>query len=354
MSNSLTNIELIDFLLDRNAEQSALFCSPDAGLARRRYRVIHPTEIIVLKCMDGRLNGSVITETPVGILQPIRNIGGQFDLGWPFLGAIIGESVNYAISMKRKVLILVTYHWSKGDDHRGCRGFNYNVEAAKEHALRVKKQIEVIFGKHHSVVYPIMVGIETDEDALVIHGSNGDRLDLAKESNTSEDFLLGKITNLFQDMDEQIISDLLPLVQGNLRHIAKLRKDPREKEEMIHREQIMALGRGFDWLHLLNKVLIIGPYTFDLAEPIETAAKILLNNLTTGVIPKEQGVVLFTSGAYREDTGFEPMLASEKAISMSRFAQMIIEKRVPDLKPFLHTLTGRTNLNTRLFTPVDN
>ncbi len=85
-------------LLDHNREQSAEYCSPDADLWRRKYRIEHPTEIGALKCMDGRLNLAVITQTPPGIIQPFRNLGGQFCLGWPFFQEVIDEWVNYAIS----------------------------------------------------------------------------------------------------------------------------------------------------------------------------------------------------------------------------------------------------------------
>ncbi len=32
--------------------------------------------------MDGRLNGSLFTGTALGIIQPCRNVGGKFNLGW--------------------------------------------------------------------------------------------------------------------------------------------------------------------------------------------------------------------------------------------------------------------------------
>lgn len=32
---------------------------------------------------------SVDTHTPLGIIQPFRNLGGMFDLGWPHLGEVL-------------------------------------------------------------------------------------------------------------------------------------------------------------------------------------------------------------------------------------------------------------------------
>ena len=42
------------------------FTSPDAEGARTLYKSQHPTDICALKCMDGRLNLSIITQTPTG------------------------------------------------------------------------------------------------------------------------------------------------------------------------------------------------------------------------------------------------------------------------------------------------
>ena len=57
--------KIIEFLLNHNELQSAQFCDPNVALERRLRRKIHPTEIGVFKCMDGRLNLSVMTNTPL-------------------------------------------------------------------------------------------------------------------------------------------------------------------------------------------------------------------------------------------------------------------------------------------------
>ncbi len=346
-------VSLIDFLISRNKEQSAIFSSPDVTLARRQYREIHPTEIAALKCMDGRLHLPYITHTPVGIIQPFRNVGGQFDLGWPFFGELMNDWVRYAISRGRNCLVLVTYHWSAGDTHRGCKGFGYDTAAAKKYMENLRKQVETVFGEAHEVVYPILVGIETDTDALVLHGQGSAVLDLGTVGTTDAEQLRKKLQDLYPDMRARMINDLLPLVQGNLEHIATVKRELRPITEAEHKEQILAIGRGFDWLHLPNKALIIGPFSYNLGQPIVTAAKILLDNLEAGRIPKSEGVALLTSGAYRDEAGPEKLLAKEKAISLATFAQETIFAEVPEIKSHLHTLAGIVNLNTRAFTPVD-
>ena len=126
--------DLTDFILRRNKEQPELFCDPKIRSARQQYRRDHPTEIFVQKCMDGRLNLSTYTEMPPGILQPFRNIGGRFDLGWPFYQEVIKESVLFAQARGRRCRVLATYHFSKGDPERGCAGWGYDTNAAKKAA----------------------------------------------------------------------------------------------------------------------------------------------------------------------------------------------------------------------------
>ena len=177
--HSKTIQERIDWLLGLARRHSASYCSPESFLARERYLAEHPSAIVVLKCMDGRINIPVATSTPPGIIQPIRNLGGMFDLGWPHLGEVLANHVHERVSTGRRVLMLITYHFSRGDTHRGCAGFNFDTEAAKAHTYAIKKQVEHIFGSGHGTVYPIVCGFETDEDALVLHGTNGEMLDVS-------------------------------------------------------------------------------------------------------------------------------------------------------------------------------
>jgi hypothetical protein len=110
--------KLADWLFEHNRAMSTEFSSPDAKGLRYQYRALHPTELLALKCMDGRLNLPVMTQTPVGIIQPLRNLGGVFDLGWPFLGEVVTDWVMYSMARGRDCIIFVTYHWSNGDKHR--------------------------------------------------------------------------------------------------------------------------------------------------------------------------------------------------------------------------------------------
>lgn len=342
--------KLVDWLLTHNKRQSQAFRSPDAWALRTQYRSKHPTEVLALKCMDGRLNLPPMTNTPFGIFQPIRNLGGIFDLGWPYLGEVIADWVRYALSCSppRDCIIFVTYHWSKGEKHRGCRGFDYNVEAAKELANVLKNQIERIFGSSHAVVFPIVCGVETDFDALVLHGEAGEMFDLSKAGHLGEDQLRGHLIELFPSMKKRILEDLLPIVMGNIAHIGEVRAASRPIEDAEHRERVLGIGRGFDWLHLLNLALIVGPFDPNLVKPVKTAAGLLLGNIRDKRI-RPDGIVLLSSAPYREEAGYEVTKAIEKAKFLSKFTLDVIRDEVPELREITVPLTGIVNMNTREF-----
>ncbi len=333
-----------DYLLDLNARHSRAFV--DLAMERRRYRGEHPTEIAALKCMDGRLNLPVMTRTAVGIIQPFRNLGGKFDLGWPFFQATLDNWAQYSISRGRHCLIFVTYHFARGDTHRGCRGFNYDTNAARDTAIKLKNQFERIYGK--GAVVPILCGIETDLDALILHGEDGRAVDLAevKEGMVGVE-LEGMLKSLYPSMPERIFKDLLPLVEGNIRHARMVRSSNRPIEDAEHKEWVLGVGRGFDWLHAINTAFIVGPFDPNLANAIATAGVLLKGNIDDKRVDPS-GIVLMTSAAYRE-IGPEYELAKEKARFLSKFALDVIKEKLPDLVPHLNILTGCTDLNTRKF-----
>ena len=196
--------------------------------------------------MDGRINIPVATGTPPGIIQPFRNLGGMFHLGWPHLGEVLAHHVSRMVAEGRRVLILITYHFSRSDVHRGCAGFGYSTEAALTHTATIMRQAEHIFGTGHATVYPLICGFETDEDALLLHSKNGELLDLATVTSDQSPALGPHLTGLFPDMPEQMRDDLLRLVHGNLEWIAQVRATSRLLD-VEHREWMICVGRGFDF-----------------------------------------------------------------------------------------------------------
>ena len=322
----------IDWLFDLARRHGETFRSPEAWLARQRYLAEHPTAIAVLKCMDGRINIPVATHTPAGILMPFRNLGGMFDLGWPHLGEVVAHHVERMVGDGRRILFLITYHWSRGNPRRGCAGFGYDTAAAIAHTQQIRRQMEHIFGRGHATVYPLVCGFETDEESLTLHGNDGASLDLSTLDTDDQPTLEPRLAALLPDLPAQMRADLLPLLAGNLAHIADIRAQIARRERQLdieHREWTICIGRGFDFLHTPNQALIIGPYSPDLAEPVRKAAGIIKSNMQAGRIPAD-GFLLFASVPY-DEIGVDRARAELKARFLSRFAADVIAEDFPEL-----------------------
>lgn len=338
--------ERIAWLVDLSKRHSETYCTPEAYLARKRYSAKHPTMIMALKCMDGRIHLPYATKTPLGIIKPFRNIGGMFDLGWPYLGEVLYNTVSNAIDDSKRVLIMITYHYSKSDQHRGCAGFNYDREAAVKHVFEVKKQIEYVFGHDHQTVYPVICGFETDEDAMILHGENEEVLDLATTGETLKEFWANKLRAMYPDMPDQVLRDLVPLAQGNIEHIKDIRSSHRNLElDSVHREWIICIGRGFDFLHVPNIALIIGPYSPDMSSPIVNAVSIIKSNMDKGMIPRD-GFLLLASAPYSE-IGVDRARAELKSHFLSQYASEVIQKAHPDMHELMIRKTAILNWHTR-------
>ncbi len=339
--------ERIEWLWRLGREHSLDYCQPEADLARRRYLAEHPTHIMVLKCMDGRIHIPYATRTPLGIIEPFRNLGGMFNLGWPYLGEVVANSVAEAVDAGKRVLLVITYHFSKGDPARGCAGFNHDTAASIRYVQDIRRQVEYTFGAAHQTVYPLVMGFETDEDALILHGE-GDPLNLAEVREDDEGVLTSHLAALFPDMPGRILADLVPLVLGNIRHVAETRAETRASRRNLateHREWMICIGRGFDFLHVPNVALIVGPYSPDLSGPIIKAAGIIQANMQAGRVP-DDGFLLLASAPYREG-GVDRARAELKSRFLSAFAHEVIARELPDLHPRMIRRTAVLHWETR-------
>ena len=338
-------LDRIDWLHDVARRYSAAYCDPEACLARELHRARHPTAIAVLKCMDGRINIPIATNTPPGIIQPFRNLGGFFDLGWPHLGEVLEHYVRGRLQGGQRVLMLITYHFSRGDAHRSCAGFAYRTADAVAHVQGVKAQLEHVFGRRHGSVYPLVCGFETDEDALILHGAGGETLDLSTlPADTGRSELSARLRPLFPDMPQQMLADLTRLAAGNLEHVAEVRHTDRQLD-IEHREWMICVGRGFDFLHAPNLALIIGPYSPDLADPIRKAAGIIQSNMEAGRIPND-GFLLLASVPY-DEIGVDRARAEMKSRFLSRFAADVVSEEFPELAGRMTTRTAVLDWRSR-------
>lgn len=344
---------VIDEILEWNRQASASFDSTDARLDRRMYRAKFPTEIVACKCMDGRLNLAVMTKTPPGIIHPYRSMGGKFSLGMPWFGDLIDEGVNHARKDGgRKTAIFLTYHFSRSNNaHLGCKGWGYDKEGALAAAHTLSRQVEHVYGTGHKIVVPLVVGIETDEDALVFH-NDGKTLDLGVDASVSDTELAEKFRALYPEMSPDIRKDLFELVKRNAEHVREVRAQKRALIDMDHRENIIAVGRGFDWLHVPNRALIVGPFSHGWPNEVATAGKIVLGNMNERRVDSANGVLLLCSSAFRKErgTGTERARAELRAKEIADTAVKTLRQEVPDLE--FDVLIGIVDMDTRAFHPL--
>jgi hypothetical protein len=338
------NMSIKEFILDLNKQRSDAFCSPEAQDALRLYRKQHPTDFLVFKCMDGRINLPLIANLPEGALQPFRNIGGKFDLGSPLLNDLVLKARRQAGREGNRMLSLCTYHFSKGDIHRGCAGHNHDTAAAIAGAKTLKEQFGRMFGRENRVVSAIVVGIETDEDALIFHNGGDERLLIAEHADATDGEIEHLLASLYKGMHPEMLRDLLPIALGNRDHVRNIRLQKRPVAELVHGENVIAVGRGFGWLHVPNKALIIGPYDYDWGDAVKVAGKIVSANIAEGRVPKESGALLLVLTPFWELD--ERDAVAEKSRYIARVSKRVLSESFPDLK--LDVFVGVTDMRSRL------
>ena len=109
-------------------------------------------------------------------------------------------------------------------------------------------------------------------------------------------------------------------------------------------------------MHLPNKAIIVGPYSFELGEPITLAAKLLLENIKSKRIPANEGVVLITSALFGDEADLDYKQAKVKSNSLAQFALKVIHEKVPELEKYMKSgpLIGIVSYNTRKFQQIKN
>lgn len=195
------------------------------------------------------------------------------------------------------------------------------------------------------------MGIETDLDALVLHGDTGEVVDVATMSEQDRQDVSAMIKRLYPEMPHQIQLDLQPLVEGNIRWVDNVKLAHRPVKQVEHNEWMLGVGRGFDWLHEVNMAFLVGPFNPNLEQPIKTAAALLMNNVRAGRAKLEH-TVLLTSAPYRDHAKERP-LAELKARFLSEFAYDVIKSHEPELAKSINRLTGTIDMHTRALKLLD-
>ena len=292
--------ERMRWLTELGAEHSRIFASPEAYLQRRHYRAEHPTAILAFKCMDGRIHLPYITKTPLGIIQPFRNLGGAFDIGWPHLGELVTHEVLRAVRT--------------GPPRADPRHLSLLARRPQPGLLGVRlrpRRLALLGARVPATARERLRHGPPDRlPARGRHRNGRGRADPARGPRGAlstwrtietagagrrelEDQLAHALRGIFWDVPADIMRDVLPLVMGNLRHIGEVRRTERSLD-IQHHEWILCVGRGFDFLHVPNTALIVGPYSPNVDEPIVKAARIIQSNMEAGRIP-DDGLILLAS-----------------------------------------------------------
>lgn len=344
-------------LLQKNKEESIKFCTEPFFSHRRRHVANHPTQLVGCLCMDGRLNLALYFGLPPGVVRPLRNIGGHFDAGWPLMKEVVSQFAEDGNREGVQTVFLCTYHYAKGDQHRGCAGNGYDNCLSVAHAERFAAQLRRVFGDDPAAsIVPIVVGLETDEDSVIFHSvNNATKLDpVAFASETPDPKAIeDAVFALYPSFSKRLIQDIVPLVLGNARHIFQVRGRP--IVELMHMESVIAVGRGFDWLHFPNKALIIGPFAHDWADSVAVAATIVLANIRQGRANPKDGIVLIAGAPCSLPRGsYDWALNEEKALYMARVAMEAINDKVPELSQLttVHVMAGVLDTHTLMWHPI--
>ncbi len=337
----------IEFLMDLNGKQAKEFLGQQER--RREYRSRHPTELGALKCMDGRLHLPIATNTPLGIIQPWRNIGGMFDTRWPIFNASLAEWQRYGRCRNKRGLLFVTYHYSRSDNPSlGCAGHKHNLDQARSSALQLTHQCRRVLAHPH--YYAILVGFDTDWDCLVLASEDGhDDLDMA-DVGSDRDLIANWLLRHHADMPSDVVRDATEVLVRNADRAQEIRCSGRTIEQLKHCESVIAVGRGYDWLHLPNKALIVGHFDPDYLQAVITAGRIVWHNLLDGRIRAED-IVLMTSAPYSspDDRPFKV----DKVTGLHEEATAAIRDHVSELWPYLRQVRSVVDIHTRKLEPLE-
>lgn len=380
----------VENLFEINRGYSARYLSQLTAL--EQYKKEHPTQMIIFKCSDGRLLFSRMTQMPLGFLKSFRNMGGKFNHGWEGLknalkGMVLDSHLEYlksaALQSKEESLriaskqqefldllelpadfldsemrsakrgdfeigncslAIVTYHYSEGDNEsRGCKASDFNKELSIANAKGFRMSLEKAYKNSSHKLIAIVMGIETDEDVLILHGENGQVCNLGTFSDVvplRELFML--ICLLYPSMPLQMKLDLLPVLHGNIRHIAEVRKTKRPIEEMTHGEWILGVcnSESADSITVPNTAVLVGLANPDMPKVIRIGLDVIKPNA-------EKGFLLLTAAPYGGDES--KSTARQVAKYYSRLAQEQIDKHYPELKKFAYPLPLLVNRQTQLF-----
>lgn len=262
---------------------------------RREYFRDHSTVFLVLGCTDERHNVNIFTNMPTGAMVLENSIGAKFTFN-PYFTKKIGEKVNHALAKGRKVCILVTYHFSKTNNKLlGCKGHKYNLAAARRNARTLSEKLRSVFNSDEVEV--VMIGVETDQGALILHGHGVQELLIGDTYQVVDGAVAAPLdmARLVKEKGKVSLPDLIddeyypamePTIQTDFSYVLERHYDYLVKRSLIpidHEAQLLFIGDSTVLgLSTNNKVLTLNAE--DVATQGDVPIGILLENLKEGRI----------------------------------------------------------------------
>ena len=333
-------------VLTMNERMSALFIQTTPQ--RREYRRMHPTEWLVTKCMDGRINLRRCSHIPFGLTTVMRNFGGRFRAGWPKFRDSVLEWYEYTHSQHVDAGMYATRHLSPSERDLGCAGFDHDEQQALEYLLHFLTEIRRAFP---GMIWPFLLSIDTDSDALILHLEDGSVIDMREITDPTPQYFEHVLSRGCRSYPEQVLRDVVPFLIGNHEHLLELRSGSAHTDLVRrHNERGIALGQGFDWIDRDNFMLILGPCDPALDNAIVRAASIVEQNLNDE--ERGKGGVLLVSTPYRSRRPWQRASAVEQSRYLAHFALDHIRRALPGMTDYFVPLVGVLDLDTRHFEEI--
>jgi hypothetical protein len=311
--------------------------------------------------MDGRVNFQRITGILPLLMIPNRNIGGIYSVDWPLFLNKMNRYEDQAHVDRVFAGMIITYHYSDSECDKPpserelcCSGFNQNTDDAIAHMCHFRRQVEFCFGGR---IWPIVIGIETDHEAIIVHGTDFKRTvkvtDLLNE-DIDGIFFADKLARMLQDIlpgfPKKVCWDLVPLLVGNIRHVRKIRIEGIHRNPPKHKEVGVGVGVGFEWFPE-GLLFAIGPCDPMLARPIVKAVGIVCNNMRSKRVP-ENGVLLISAPYYRD---VDLNCAIAEACGLGQLAQSAIaDSEFAHMVDILKPLVVATDMRNRRIHRIEN
>lgn len=326
---------------------------------RRYFDTRYNISVMAIKCMDGRADFTEATGAPFAWVYPVRTIGGKIDIGWPAFKPHFERRVRMAGERKKPLLIPVTYHFSSLGKDFSCKGYEYDTSKAIAGQTAVRDQFDRVTRTLFTdggvrQVYTILIGINTDDRSLILHGTKGELLEtntlVEHTESESEKLLSEQLPKLYPEMPPGMLLFLSDRMMYNRSLVVEKRKKKASSDSLDHNEWILAVGNRFDYIRTWNSAIKIKSWDPQFIKTCLTGAHIIFENIEEGRVNKKDGVVLLVNESFDRDTEYydDWRAAEESARWMYREVSQAIIAEFPTLREYMRPLVGIVSTERRL------